>query len=162
MIHTRGGCNANPMGARMSPIRQRNKGGDQEYVFAGSDEDKPLQAVLKWIPVEVIGAYQVAVGVVPSNRPAVTALLAIVFVVLSGAWIAFATADDASKNLIAWRQVVLATIAFALWILGTQPEVIKYAVSNWENWMGSVVLGLGWLLLPIADGILRRMHVPQD
>ena len=146
----------------MSPLRQRNKGWDKEQVYAGSDDDKPLQAVLKWIPVEVIGAYQVAIGVVPPNRPAVIALLAIVFVVLSGAWIAFATANDVSKSLIAWRQVILATIAFTLWILGTQPEVVRYAVSSWENWMGSVVLGLGWLLLPIADGILRKMHVPQD
>ena|SRR5258708_5053280 len=146
----------------MQPIRPRAKGGDAKEVLVGSESQRPLEAILKWVPVEVIAAYQFTIGVVPAGYPKTSVLIVALFVLLTGPWIAFATNEIDAKSKIAWRQVILATVAFCIWVVGTQPEIVRSSVPIWENWMGSIFLGVGWLLLPIADGILRMMGIPQD
>lgn len=147
----------------MHPIRPRVVDDDQSGPerFFGAAEGKALEAILKWIPVEVIAAYQFTIGVVPAQRPEFQVPLAFVFTILTGGWIGFATVDSSSPQPIAWRQIILSTFAFAIWIVGTQPIAVKQAVDGWEAWIGSIVLGVGWLLLPILNGILIRARVPQ-
>jgi hypothetical protein len=148
----------------MRPLRPRVIADDEsgQDQFFGATEGKALEAILKWIPIEVIAAYQFTIGVVPAGQPAFQIPLAVVFTILTGGWIGFATVDAKSPHPIAWRQVILSTFAFAIWIVGTQPVTLKQVFLGWEPWIGSIVLGLGWLLLPIMNGILIRAGVPQD
>ena len=143
----------------MRPIRPREDGHDNQEVLVGANDQRPLQAILKWIPVEVIAAYQFTIGVVPFSNSAMLITVAIIFVFLTAGWIAFATIDPQTAKNIAWRQVLLAVVAFIVWVVGTQPDVMKYLYPSWASWVGSIALGIGWLLLPIIDGILRRLGV---
>jgi hypothetical protein len=43
-----------------------------------------------------------------------------------------------------------------------QSEVLKAALSWWETWMGTVVLILGSVLLPIIDGLLMHLGLTQS
>ncbi len=146
----------------MTPIRPRVDGHDNREILVGADDQRPLQAILKWIPVEVIAAYQFTIGIVDSSSPKILITVAIIFVFLTAGWIAFATVDHQASKNIAWRQVVLAVTAFIVWVVGTQPEVMKVPFQSWTSSIGSIALGIGWLLLPIIDGILQRLGVPQD
>lgn len=151
-------------GSRMRPLRPRVTADDEsrQEQFFGASDGKALDAILKWIPIEVIAAYQFTIGVVPENKPEFLLPLAVVFTILTGGWIAFATANAESLHRIAWRQVILSTFAFAIWIVGTQPTALKQLVEWWEPFIGSIVLGVGWLLLPILNGLLIQARVPQD
>src|SRR4051794_4668482 len=123
----------------MRPLRPRvtddSEAGQEQ--FFGATGDKALEAILKWIPIEVIAAYEFTIGVVPTNHPHVHIPLAVVFTALTGAWIAFATIDPEVPRPIAWRQVILGTFAFTIWILGTQPNAVKQVFQEWEPWTGS-------------------------
>jgi len=126
---------------------------DPYIPFALGAPGGPLDAILKWIPVEVIGAYQFSLGVVPADGME-RGWLALIFLVLTAGWIAFATGEQ--DKPIAKRQTVLSTFAFAVWIVGTQASLAAQVVPDWKAWMGSIVLAVGWLLLPILSGILLR------
>lgn len=64
---------------------------------------------------------------------------------------------------IAWRQVIIAPFAFICWIAAMQGPLFASAFPNWwEDWIGSVAVGVGTLVLPILNGILKRLGVPQD
>ena len=147
----------------MRPLRPRviDDDADHDQFFAATG-DRALEAIIKWIPIEVIAAFEFTIGVVPVNQPNFHIMLAVGFTALTGAWIAFATIDPESPRPIAWRQVILSTFAFAIWILGTQPNAVKAVVQSWEAWIGSIILGLGWLLLPILNGVLIRARISQS
>jgi hypothetical protein len=73
--------------------------------------------------MEVITSYKVIMGLIPVDYGSGrlwTSILAIPITVL---WIAFATQPKGSK--IAWRQVILAPIAFTCWVVAMQEDVMK-------------------------------------
>jgi hypothetical protein len=120
-----------------------------------------ITAILKWIPVEVLAAYEFALGFIPNADAGLW--LTVILVPMTGLWIAFATRDWKKKQPpIAWRQVILSSIAFIFWSVGTQPEIVKTVISMWETWMGSVTLAVGGLLLPIGEGVLYLLGVGQS
>jgi hypothetical protein len=83
--------------------------------------------------------------------------------VITGLWIGFATENAQKTSHIAWRQVVLACLAFIFWVVGTtSPDIWKTALSWWRPGINSAVLAGGAVVLPIADGIMRRFGIPQD
>jgi hypothetical protein len=128
--------------------------------IAAENEDGTLQAIMTWIPVEVIGAYKFVIGFIPLDYPSWRLWLTAIIGALAPAWIAFATKPD--QKDVAWRQVILAPFAFVCWVLAIQPDIPTLLVSGWQAWMGSVVLGVGTLLLPVIDGILKRLGVTQN
>jgi hypothetical protein len=125
-----------------------------------NDKDGLIDAIIKWIPVEVIAVYKFIIGGVPDDMANWRLGISILLLILTPAWIAFATKPSAKK--VAWRQVILAPFAFACWIAAIQMDVVTILYSGWQAWMGSIVLGFGTLLLPIFDGLLKLLRVPQN
>jgi hypothetical protein len=129
-------------------------------MVAVANEDSLLTSILKWIPVEVITVYKFIVGLIPSNHEAFSLWSTVTAIPITALWIAFATRSEGQN--VAWRQVILAPIAFTCWAVAMQGDIIRGVFSGWEPWMGSVVLGAGTISLPIFEGILRSLGIPQN
>jgi hypothetical protein len=128
--------------------------------IAKADRDTLITAILTWIPIEVIAAYKFIMGFIPISFPGWRFWISVIVLVLAPCWIAFAT--KANKGNYAWRQIILAPFAFLCWVAAVQDDVVASLFSGWETWMGSVVLGLGTIALPILDGVLRKSGVTQN
>jgi len=124
------------------------------------DEDSMLTAVLKWIPAEIIAAYKFIIDFIPADRGTFRLWLSVAAIPICALWIAFATKPE-GRN-IAWRQVILAPIAFVCWAVAMQGDIMVKVLPWWELWMGSVVLGAGMVLLRIFDGILMALGLTQN
>ena len=148
---------------RLRPrVNRPDRTADGRVMAAAADQDKVLAAIIKWIPVEVIASYEFLLGVIPATASGFRFGLSVAFsFLLTPLWVGFASRDAARNEPIAWRQVILSSIAFVLWALGTQVWIGSHLFSDWAPWMGSVVLGLGALILPIGDGALARLGVRQ-
>jgi hypothetical protein len=129
-------------------------------MVAPANQDSLLAAIVKWIPVEVLTVYKTVEGVIPDERNTFRLAFTLFAIVSSALWIAFATKPTAKK--IAWRQVILAPVAFTCWVVAMEGHAIKAVMPGWEFWMGSLVLGVGTISLPILDGILKAIGIPQD
>jgi hypothetical protein len=87
----------------------------------------------------------------------------IIGTVVTVLWIAFATENAQKASRIAWRQVVLSSVAFLFWVVGTtSPDIWKVLWSWWNAGINPATLAFGAVCLPIIDGVMRRMGVPQD
>jgi hypothetical protein len=128
--------------------------------ISAENEDSTFKAIMAWIPVEVIGAYKFVIGLIPLDYSSWRIWLTAIVCVLAPAWIAFATKPD--QKDIAWRQVFIAPFAFVCWVVAIQPDIPALLNGDWKPWMGSVVLGVGTLLLPVIDGILKRLGFTQQ
>jgi hypothetical protein len=126
---------------------------------AGGGEDNALKAVLTWIPIEVIGFYQAVMAAIPTENGSVRLVVTGIAIPVCAAWIAFAT-KPANKDF-AWRQIILAALAFIFWAAAVQSEVLNGALGWWQSWMGTVVLIFGSVLLPIFDGLLMKVGLTQ-
>jgi hypothetical protein len=125
-----------------------------------ADKDSLLKSIVNWIPVEVIAPYEFTMGFIPAAHETFRLVVTFAAVPIAFLWIAFATKPDAGK--VAWRQAIIAPVAFVCWAMAMETEVIKALFMDWEPWMGSVALGAGTVLLPILDGILKALGVPQN
>ena len=123
------------------------------------DNEKALDLVLKWIPLEVIAFYQALMAAIPTKEDQMRLNITYIAIAVCAAWIAFATRP--AEKPIAWRQVILSTLAFVFWAAAVQSEVMQKNY-HWYEFTGTVVLILGSVLLPIFDGILARLGVPQN
>lgn len=148
----------------MPLLRPRVTGTDKprpgRIMVGVSSKDNLLKAIVTWIPVEVLTVYKTVDGFIPQDKVSFRLWFTIISAVICVFWIAFATKPD--NKSIAWRQVILSPIAFACWVAGMQGELLKGVYPTWEPWMGTVVLGVGTLLLPIFDGILTEVGLPQN
>jgi len=115
---------------------------------------------VKWIPVEVITVYKAAMGAIPENWINLRVWSSAASLVITALWIAFATTPAPGR--VAWRQVLLAPVAFACWAVATQPDIVRRLYPAWEPWMAILVLCGGTLLLPILEGVLKALGVPQN
>lgn len=140
-------------------IREDKHVSGRQPVAAGQ-EDKALQAVLKWIPIEIIGFYQAIMAAVPIEKTGFRLWATAAAVPICAGWIAFATKPDDHQGY-AQRQIILAALAFVFWAAAVQSEVLHSTVAWWETWMGSAVLIFGSVLLPIFDGILKKLGFTQ-
>jgi hypothetical protein len=153
----------------MPALRPRVIGGDARErdgrlaVSATSDRDGVISAITKWIPIEVIAFYE---GVTtPFGNDLARGLWYAIAAgtVVTFLWIAFATESSQKASRIAWRQVVLACVAFVFWVVGTtSPDVWKTLLWWWHPGINPAALAAGAVALPITDGIMRRAGVPQD
>jgi hypothetical protein len=126
--------------------------------IAGGDQ-KVLDLVLKWIPVEVIAFYQALMAEVPTKDGQLRLNITYAAAVICALWIAFATRP--AEKPVAWRQIILSTLAFVFWAAAVQNEVMQQ-LYHWNQHTGAVVLIFGSILLPIFDGILAKLGVPQN
>lgn len=138
----------------------RDTPGSGRVAIANANQDSLLASIVKWIPVEVITVYKASMGIIPEERPSPRFWLTVASILVTSLWIAFATRPEGRR--IAWRQVLLSPVAFTCWAVATQVDVVKNLYSGWEPWMAFLVLAAGTLLLPILDGILRSLGVPQN
>jgi len=127
----------------MPILRPRVVGGDilvsdgRISAAAGTDEDGVISAITKWIPVEVIAFYQ-GITIPFGDSLAHGLWFAIPFgTVVTGLWIAFATKS-------------------------TSPDIWKALLSWWHPGINPATLAAGAVALPIADGVMRRLGLPQD
>jgi hypothetical protein len=126
---------------------------------AAAEDDKNLKAVIKWIPTEFIGFYQAIMAAVPVAEGGARLWLSGLGIPLCAAWIGFATKPTGAK--LAWRQIILAAVAFTFWAAAVQSEVLQASIDWWKPWMGTVLLLLGGILLPVIDGILKALGLTQ-
>lgn len=145
------------------PWRPRLRSGDRlgtapTAVAAVPDDDK-VKAVMILIPVEVIAAFNLiaAISAIPTK---VLFVITLAMIPITGLYVAFGTREDGKG--IAWRQVVLAPFAFACWISAMQGAMLTAIFPWWQSWIGNLALALGTLLLPILNGILKALNVPQN
>jgi hypothetical protein len=152
----------------MPALRPRVVGGDVSSTgrvpaAATGERDSVVSALAKWVPVEVIAFYE---GITTPFGSQIAGLLwyaITVGVIVVLLWTAFATEDGAKSSRIAWRQVIVSSIAFVFWVIGTtSPDIWKMLYSWWQVGLNPAALALGAVLLPIIDGILRRLGLPQD
>ncbi len=153
----------------MPSLRPRVNGGDPRVVngrvlvSGGETRDSTVTALVKWIPIEVIAFYE---GITTPFGNDIGPFL--IYAIVAGMvatllWTAFATGDQEARSAIAWRQVVLATLAFAFWVIGTtSPESWKVLIGAWHPALNPVLLAVGAFALPIVDGALRKFGVLQD
>lgn len=142
-------------------VIRNDKSGPGRTAVSAEKEDKFLAAVIKWIPVEVIAAYEAGLGFIPSDYPTVRLWFTLLLIPLTGLWIKFSTRES-KKEPVAYRQVVVSSVAFAIWSVGTQIGIVQGVISGWEPWMGSVTLLLGgFIVLPGVEWILYWAGVKQ-
>lgn len=153
----------------MPVLRPRVSGGDPHdpngriMVGASPAADGTLSAVTKWVPVEVIAFYEAATTPFGMEIAPSLWLLIIAGITVTFLWIAYATADAQKSSRIAWRQVVLSCFAFAFWVIGTtSPDIWVMVHTWWRPGIGAAVIALGAIALPIIDGVIRRLGLPQD
>jgi len=97
--------------------------------------------LIKYIPAEIVGLYLAAKGVpVPDTRR--EDVLWFIFwacLILTPIYLAFTTRDKDKSLGPLWLQVLLATIAFPIWILALGKEG---AFGSWgiEEWISSLIL----------------------
>lgn len=128
-----------------------------------STKDGPVSAITKWIPVEIIALYQGVTAPFGKTIGLWFPYLIPTGVVMTFLWIAFATENSNKNSRIAWRQIVLSCIAFLAWVVGTtSSDTWATLFPHWLPGIGPAVLAFGTALLPIADGVMRRLGVPQD
>jgi len=134
-----------------------DKPGSGKVPVAVAEKDSVLEAIIKWIPVEVIGAYEIASRVIPiASR---NTALWIVFILLTGLWILFAARDGANREAWPVRQALLSMFAFVVWTLGTDAWLLQHFKQ--PEWYGTLAMTLGVLLLPILDGALKSLGFGQ-
>jgi len=100
-----------------------------------------LGRLIKYIPAEIVGLYLAAKGIpVPAEKRSL-----MLWIIFWACWIltpidfAVTTKDkDAGKGPL-WRQVILGTIAFPVWILalGKEGALSSFGI---EEWIASLVL----------------------
>jgi hypothetical protein len=134
--------------------------GEDPQPISAQDQQGPLAQVVKWIPIEVIAFYEAVMAAITDDKSDDLRLwLSLAGLVICGLWIAFATKPE-SKGY-AWRQIILAILAFGFWAIGVQSEVM-HRKFGWPAVASTLTLLFGTMLLPIFDGILTKLGVPQN
>jgi hypothetical protein len=132
---------------------------DGRIPVAATSQDSLLSAIIKWIPIEVVGAYEFIGGLIPSDQFVWIIGMAVLCLILSPIWIFLSTSETDRSP--AWRQIVISPFAFLIWIVAIDPHVTEL-LSGWKPWMGSTVLAIGTLLLPIIDSALKHLGLGQN
>jgi hypothetical protein len=153
----------------MPELRPRVRAGDRQVhdgripIGADPTRDNLVSAITKWVPIEVIAFYE---GVTtPFGAQLASGLLyaMVLGLAVTFLWTAFATERSDAASRIAWRQVILSCIAFLFWVTGTtSPDIWSKVVFWWHPAINSAALAAGTVILPIVDGIMRRLGIPQD
>src|SRR5262249_3173130 len=101
----------------MSPFRIRPPSRLKGVAAGGGDDFRPyLDRLLKMIPGEVVGLYLVGGGFIPENAPTVLTVWTLICVIGVIAIRAYGTTDPAEAKPPQWPAVIIATVAFAIWV----------------------------------------------
>src|SRR5207247_1937041 len=104
-------------GVPLSPYRIEPLSRVKAVALSRDDEFKAyLDRLLKMIPAEVIGLYLVGSGVIPETKPAVLTFWAAVCLIGVIVVRAYGTSDPARGRAPQWTAVILACIAFVIWV----------------------------------------------
>ncbi len=112
-------------------------GGPKKGLYLGKNGDDYLGRIAGYIPAEIIGLYLATSRAIPAGEPQIASWIVFgincLFVPL---YFIFATARGDKKPL--WPQVVLASIAFPVWVfaIGGPFEPLGW----YRNWMASITL----------------------
>jgi hypothetical protein len=109
--------------------------------LGGDGAEDYLGRLAKYIPAEIVGLYLATSGTVPpgaDGKPRYS-ILWIVFAInflLVPLYFWFATSRGENKPL--WSQVILATIAFPVWVFAIGGPFTSF--PWYESWIGSIIL----------------------
>lgn len=135
---------------------------------ATSGEDGYVSKLVKYIPAEIIALQQLFNGIAPApeaasdltNRMVVFGGLSLGLLVLTPFWFAATTRDKGEP--VAWSQVVLSTLAFAIWLFAVGSPAISLlrswglpetglTVSDW-----SILFAVFVAVTPMLEKIVSR------
>jgi branched-subunit amino acid transport protein AzlD len=106
-----------------------------------SEADDYLGRLANYIPAEIVALYVATSNAVqPKNEKHLCIALLVVFLInflLVPVYFWFATTREGEKPL--WPQIVLATIAFPVWVFAIGGPFTS-CFGWYERWMGSIVL----------------------
>jgi hypothetical protein len=113
-------------------------------------QDNYLVKLVKYIPAEVVAAYQAGEGIIPSLKYAsvIQWIWFGILLVASPFWIGIATRERGQP--IAWFQTAVAPVAFTVWVFALGGP-FKDSFSWYEPGLGSLLLIAVTLLLPIVE-----------
>ena len=86
-----------------------------------------MTILVKYIPAEAITAHEMLAGLVEKHK-ALTQWGSVALVVLSVFWIAFATKNEGER--VAWRQALLCTLAFTVWMFVVKSPALSLFWPN--------------------------------
>lgn len=137
------------MGRRIvtgAPVAARHAGG-----APAPTADGYLSRLAKYIPAEIVGLYLFVTGVIPQtgSEPNWLALW-VVFaacLVLTFVYMWHMTRQEGGKPL--WPQIVLATIAFPIWVFAIGGPFKAFAW--YESWIASIILAFA----TVVFGMIR-------
>ena len=119
--------------------------------------DGYLSKIVKYIPVEVIGAYQTFTAFLAPSAPQPPTPLEwgsfAFLVLLCPLWIAIATRDPGQP--VQWFQAVAAPVAFGVWVLAQAGGLFDRAGAVSPKAGGALLLATV-LLLPLVEKLFRR------
>jgi hypothetical protein len=101
--------------------------------------DDYVGRLAKYIPAEVVGLYLAAIGTVPATAPGRAKVLCIIYwfcLIATPVYLALTTREGTKGPL--WIQVILATIAFPVWVLAIGGGC--YALNPDSQYIASLVL----------------------
>lgn len=106
--------------------------------------------LVKYIPADIVALYLGAKGIPPQGPHRTSALWWIFSAcfVLTFVWLVISTRKPEDHKGPVWRQVILATVAFPIWVfaVGGGP----FDSWNIEQWVGSLILVFGTFLFGLV------------
>ncbi len=136
--------------------------GGEDNAAAKANDDGFVATVVKYVPIEVVAVFEAIAVAIPTANAKATFWIAVVMIPMTALWILFGTTNEVKNRKIAWRQVILAPLAFAFWAAGTQLTMMQVQFTGWKPWMSAAAVAAGSFALPICNGVLRALNVPQD
>ena len=106
------------------------------------EDQKYRDRLLKLIPSEIVGAYLVLQGIIPQDRAKWgTLLVSIILVVLTPIYL------SRINKVRRISQLTVTTISFVVWVYSMGGPFQAWGV--YESWIGSVILVLWTLIVPL-------------
>lgn len=124
----------------------------------GNVAQSALARLITYIPGEVIAVHQAITGLMtaePAMVDRVMPWVGLALLAFTPVWVWFSTSDKGEAP--ATHQIVLATFAFAVWLLALPNPAVYLLFAGWKPLYGSIVLIVtGTLLLPLFDRMILR------
>jgi len=121
----------------MSPYRIEPPSRLKAVAASGDDEFKLyLTRLMQMVPSEVIGLYLVGSGMIPENKPLVLSIWAVICLVGVIVVRAYGTSDPAKGQKPQWTAVILACVAFVIWVYSLGGPFRAYGL--YEPYVGSL------------------------
>lgn len=123
-------------------------------------EDSALSKIIKYIPTEMVALYTALRGIIDPAKPSGFQLVFICVLILTPVYTFIATRDNGKKET-AWFHIVIATIAYCVWVFSFG-DVFRYweIFGKYESWHGAMALLVFTAVVPVLEKIFIRPVTP--